>query len=96
MNALFDRFRHASRWGVVVPALLLLCGLFVGGAHFHERGPDHSCAVCTLSHATATTTVAAAPLATPTTCVERVVPLLAEAHALHVASEHQGRAPPLC
>jgi len=95
MNALTALLRRAPRWGVLLPALLLVGASFLGGAHFHEGAPDHSCAVCTLSHATATTPVTAAPLAAPTTRVERVVLELAEVRALQVASDHQGRAPPL-
>jgi hypothetical protein len=95
MNSLIALFRRAPRWGIAFPGMLLLLGLVIGGAHFHERGPEHSCAVCTMSHAPATTTVAAAPLAAPTTCVERVVVRFVDARAIHVALEHFGRAPPL-
>jgi hypothetical protein len=95
MNSLIVTFRRYARFGIALPGALLLLGLIVGGVHDHERAPDHSCAICTMSHAPATTTVAAAPLAAPTTCRERVVESFAEIRVTHVAPGHLGRAPPL-
>jgi hypothetical protein len=44
---------------LLLPGLLLLLGLVAGGVHHHAREDgSHACAICTLSHAPATTAVA--------------------------------------
>lgn len=63
MTPTIARTRHARR---LAPALglLLLVTLFGAGAHHHDDGRDHVCAVCTVGHASAVAAeVAAAPAA---------------------------------
>jgi hypothetical protein len=56
----------------VLPGLVLLLALVAGSAHHHaHEGTSHACAICSLSHAPATTTVAVAVKA-PTVSAERV------------------------
>jgi hypothetical protein len=79
---------------VLLPGLLLLLGLVVGGVHSHLReDAAHACAICALSHAPATTTVAHIEPA-PASHVERVaLAAVSTPRATPLASRHS-RAPP--
>jgi hypothetical protein len=58
----------------LLPGFLLVLGAVTAALHHHpEHGHGHPCAICTLSHAPAAVTVAAAP-APPGLRTERVVP----------------------
>ncbi len=48
-----------------VLGLLLLVALFAGGAHHHDDGREHFCAVCTAGHAPALAADITAAAATP-------------------------------
>jgi hypothetical protein len=73
MNPSRSSPRSLARRMLLLPGLLLLLGLVVGGVHDHAREDgSHACAICTLSHAPATATVAQVQPA-PTMHAERVV-----------------------
>lgn len=89
------RLRHDLRGLILVPAALLLLGVFVGGIHHHDGGSsERACAVCTISHAPATVTIAGIPLPAPAEWSERLQPALAHAAVSRPTHEHRGRAPP--
>jgi hypothetical protein len=78
----------------LLPGLLLLFALVAGGVHHHaSEGSSHACAICTLSHAPATATVAKIEPA-PTLHVERVVPSSAHAPRFAGPVSPSSRAPP--
>jgi hypothetical protein len=74
--------------------LLLLLALVAGGVHHHAREDgSHACAICTLSHAPATTTIAAIEPA-PTLHSERVALHSAAAPCFTGPASPSSRAPP--
>ena len=78
----------------LLPGLLLLLALVAGGVHHHAReDASHACAICTLSHAPATATVAQVEPA-PTLYVERVAPATADAPRTAGPVCPSSRAPP--
>jgi hypothetical protein len=78
----------------LLPGLLLLLALVAGGVHHHAREDgSHACAICTLSHAPATATVAQIEPA-PTLHVERVAPFSAVAPRTAGPLSPSSRAPP--
>ena len=78
----------------LLPGLLLLLALVAGGVHHHAREDGaHACAICTLSQAPATATVAQAEPA-PTLHVERVTPFSTEAARPSGPASPSSRAPP--
>jgi hypothetical protein len=78
----------------LLPGLLLLLALVAGGVHHHAREDgSHACAICTLSHAPATATVAAIEPA-PTLTVERVAPTSADVPRSTGPVSPSSRAPP--
>jgi hypothetical protein len=93
---------HAARPAVasllhrlaLLPAVLLVLGLVVGAVHDHAQdGGARACAICTLSHAPATTTVAEAEPA-PAPRVERVALPAADAPRAARPASRLSRAPP--
>jgi len=62
MNRSLAIFRRiGARWALV-PGVLLLLALVVGGAHNHAReSGSHPCAICSLSNVSATPVAAAVP-----------------------------------
>lgn len=95
MRSALTAIRCRAPWLVALPGLMLVAGLFVGGVHHHDAASDHACAVCTLSHAPATTTVVAPLPAAPVTFGERIVLPSDRAHAVRTPVGHSGRAPPI-
>lgn len=95
MNARSLFFRHCRRWAALLPGLMLLAGLVVGGIHHHAEGSDRACAVCTASHAPAAATDLPAIVAAPTDWSERVDLPVAHVTFSRALREHRGRAPPL-
>jgi hypothetical protein len=78
----------------LLPGFLLLLALVAGGVHHHAREDgSHACAICTLSHTPATTTVAQVEPA-PTLHVERVAPTLADSPRSTGPVSTSSRAPP--
>lgn len=79
---------------VLLPGLLLLLALVAGGVHHHAREDgSHPCAICTLSHAPATATVAQIEPA-PTRHVERVAQASVDAPRSAGPVSPSSRAPP--
>ena len=67
MNPLRTLLRKCGPLATAVTALLLMGTLWVAGVHHHDDAAERGCAICTLSHTSATTTVAAAePTPLPT------------------------------
>jgi len=84
---------HVRRLALL-PALLLLLALVAGGVHHHAReDSSHPCAICTLSHAPATATVAQIEPA-PTLHVERVAQASADVPRSTGPVSPSSRAPP--
>jgi hypothetical protein len=79
---------------LLLPGLLLLFGLVAGGVHDHAREiGSHACAICTLSHTTATAPATGIEPA-PGPRVERVTLVPASApHAVSLLAP-SSRAPP--
>ena len=86
--------RRYLRRGAPMVIWALLLTLIVGGLHHHaDAGVHHECAVCSLSHAPATATIAAAEPA-PTLHNERIaIPALVMPRAVRVAAA-SSRGPP--
>jgi len=86
--------RRSLRRSAPIVIWTLLLTLVVGGLHHHADGAaHHECAVCSLSSAPATATIAAAESA-PTLGYERVeVPALVAPRAARIAAA-SSRAPP--
>jgi uncharacterized membrane protein len=84
MNRPLAIFRRiGARWALL-PSVLLLLALVIGGAHSHARESGaHPCAICSLSNASATPVAVAAPVQSVTN-TERVI--LAPALAPRAAS----------
>ena len=79
---------------LLLPGLLLLLGLVAGGVHGHVReSGSHTCAICALSHTTATANVARIEPA-PTLHVERVATASVEAPRSTRIASPSSRAPP--
>jgi hypothetical protein len=79
---------------LLLPGLLLLLGLVAGGLHHHAREDGaHACAICTLSHAPATATVAQAEPA-PTLNRDRVAPSTVDVLRSTGPASPSSRAPP--
>ena len=78
----------------LLPGLLLLLALVASGVHHHAReDSSHPCAICTLSHAPATATVAEIEPA-PTLHVERVAQASADVPRSTGPVSPTSRAPP--
>lgn len=61
------------RWFALLPSVVLLLALVVGGVHHHASDTSsHSCAICSLAHAPATGIVVVAA-SVPTVHGERLV-----------------------
>ena len=89
------RLRHDVRGLIIVPAALLLLGVFVGGIHHHDGATsERACAVCSVSHAPATVSVAGIPLPAPIEWSERLLPAHTSASVSRPTHQHHGRAPP--
>ena len=86
--------RRYLRRGAPMVIWALLLTLIVGGLHHHaDAGAHHECAVCSLSNAPATATIAAVEPA-PTLRYEHiVVPVLVSPRAARVAAA-SSRGPP--
>src|SRR5438105_5690652 len=66
MNAIRRLLENHGRSAVLAAALLLVGALGLAGVHHHGDSSEHGCAICTLSHTPATTTVAGVPIVVPT------------------------------
>lgn len=78
----------------LLPGILLLLGLVAGVLHHHAREDgSHSCAICSLSHAPATITVAIVGSAPAVRC-ERVVVAPLGAPVASCPSSASSRSPP--
>ena len=86
--------RHLVHRLSPILGLLLIVALFIGGAHHHNDGHQHVCAVCTAGHSPAVIELVTAPTTAPAGPALRLQALTTHAPRQARSETASSRAPP--